>query len=294
MIKIHYRNSHGTTNLPWQNAFRKYGELSLGSIQSGDFPEQIDHLHLGGSCKGSHSSCQYFISVEEIKEVQKRTNCSISVFYGDPELHSFRFHHELLDTVPRVKIYSAALYGTSMWRDDINWVLHPTSKEEFPLVKHKKNEAVLFVGHLTEHRREVINDLKYCGIKVDTIGTGGMDFHAKYGKDLAEFSKNYTVSIGIPYNEARPKKKYCSTRLPNSLAMGLVYLESDFDLTKVFDKDEIIQWDGIMDLVDKIKFYQQYPIIGTNIILKGRQKVLHNWTFDILARRFLKEGGMDV
>ena len=143
MLKIHYRNSHGTTNLPWQGAFRRYGELSLGSIELGSFPEKIDHLHLGGSCKGKYSKCKNFITINEVKDIQKKTDCSVSCFFGDPVYKRFEFCHELLDSVPKVKVYSAALYGTSMWRPDINWVLHPVDEDIFKVVKHEENNTIL-------------------------------------------------------------------------------------------------------------------------------------------------------
>ncbi len=288
MLKIHYRNNHGTTNLSWQNAFRKYGELSLGSIHSDKFPKEIDHLHLGGSCKGKYSHCNDFISVNKVKEIQKKTNCSISCFFGDAMLKRFEFHHELLDSVPKVKVYSAALYGTSMWRSDINWVLHPVDENIFRLVEHKKNNTVLFIGSLTSYRKKIIDKLYKSGIQVDVIGKGG-NISPKFGKDLVEFSKNYNISFGMVYDETRPKIKYSSTRLPNALSMGLIYIETDFNLKEVFNKDEIIQWKNIEDLIDKIKFYQKYPNEGLSTIIKGRQKVLQNWTFKKLVHRFLKE-----
>lgn len=289
MLKIHYRNKHGGTNLPWQPAFKKYGELSLGSVNSGSFPKEIDHLHLGGSCKGVYSLCKNPITIEEIKEVQERTNCSVSCFFGDPVLKRFKFHHKLLDYVPKVKVYSAALYGTSMWRSDINWVLHPVDENIFQLVEHKINSTVLFVGTLTPYRKEVINKLLKVGIRVDVVGRSG-NISLKFGRDLAEFSKNYIISIGIPYNGVRPKIRYSSTRLPNALAMGLIYIESDFDLKGVFEQDEIIQWKTIEELIQKIYYYIDNPDKGMEIIMKGRKKVLNNWTFTKLVQRFLKEG----
>lgn len=290
MLKIHYRNTHRTTNLPWQTAFCKYGELSLGSIVLGEFPKKIDHLHLGGSCKGEYSNCKKFITVGVIKEIQKKTNCSISCFFGDPVPNRFEFHHALLDSVPKVKVYSAALYGTSMWRFDVNWVLHPVDENIFKLVEHRKNNTVLFTGSLTSYRKKIINKIIKSGIKVDVVGKGG-NISPKFGSDLVEFSKNYTVSIGIPYDENRPKIRYSSTRLPNALAMGLIYIESDFDLDGVFEQDEIIQWKTIEELIQKIRYYMDNQDKGIEIIMKGRKKILNNWTFDKLVKRFLQEGG---
>lgn len=289
MLKIHYRNRHGTTNLPWQAAFKKYGELSLGSINSDGFPREIDHLHLGGSCKGKYSHCKNFITVNHIKEIQKRTNCSVSCFFGDPVFKSFKFHHELLDHVPKVKVYSAALYGTSMWRSDINWVLHPVDENIFQPVEHRKNSTILFAGTLTPYRQKIINKLLEAKIKVDIVGKGG-NISPKFGKDLVEFSKNYMISIGIPYNDVRPKIRYSSTRLPNALAMGLIYIESDFDLKGIFKPNEIIQWKTVEELIQKIYYYIDNPNKGGDIILRGRKKVLDNWTFNKLVQRFLREG----
>jgi len=286
-MKIHYRNRHGKTNVPWQKAFRDIGLLSMGPWFDDDsFPDEIDHLHLGGSCKGT-------IPITKVMDIQADTGCSVSSFFGDPVPDRFKFHHQLLDYVPRAKVYSAALYGTEMWRDDVEWVLHPTDEEVFELVEHELNDVVLFSGALTPFRRHVIGLLKEASIQVDVVGHGG-NLVPKYGRGLVEVSKKYHISIGIPYDEVRPKKRYSSTRLPNALAMGLIYIESDFDLKDVFDSDEIIQWSSVEDLIDKIHYYQKHPLKGMKTILKGRKKVLENWTFSKLAKRFLREGGFEV
>ncbi len=288
-IKIHYRNRHGKTNLPWQGAFRKLGDLSLGSEKAENFPDEIDHLHLGGSCKTKTLNCENPITVDVIKEVQRKTNCSISCFFGDAWEDRFQFHHELLDCVPKVKVYSAALYGTSMWRDDIEWVLHPTDEELFHLVNHKKNDKVLFCGSFNLQRREIVQELNAAGIEVDVCGIGG-NISPRYGKALVELSKNYSISIGMLYDTSLPQMRYSSSRLPNALAMGLIYIETNFDLEGVFENNEIIQWKNLDDLINKIFYYQNNPEEGLEIIMRGRKKVLENWTFSKLAKRFLREG----
>lgn len=287
-IKIHYINRHGTTNISWQSAFKKLGNLSLGNNSLSNFPNEIDHLHLGGSCKGRQSNCKNPITVDIIKDIQKKTGCSISVFFGDAVETRFKFHHKLLDSVPKVKVYSAALYGTSMWRDDINWVLHPTDEELFYPVKHKLNSTVLFCGHLTPYRKKIIEKLHKADIKVDVVGKNG-SINPIFGRELTKFSKNYLISFGMVYEEQRPKNRYSSSRLPNALAMDLIYIETNFNLKNVFEKDEIIQWNNIDDLIDKIKYFQKNPEEGLNIIEKGRKKVFNNWTFKKLASRFINE-----
>lgn len=289
-MKIHYRNRHGTTNLPWQNAFRKYGDLSLGSVDSKHFPKQIDHLHLGGSCKGKHSNSSDFITVDLVKKIQRDTNCSISCFYGDAWLNRFQFHHDLLDaSIPKLKVYSAALYATPQWRSDVTWVPHPTDPDIFHLVPHKKNNTILFIGHLTTYRAHIITQLSNAGIKVDVIGNGG-NISPQFGARLVDQSQNYTISIGMAYNPYLPKVRYFSSRLPDCLAMGLTYIETDFDLTALFKPNELIQWYNFPDLVHKIHYYQNHPQEGQEISMIGRDKVLDNWTFTKLAERFIKEG----
>lgn len=283
-MKIHYRNLHGKTNLPWQDAFSRLGELSLGGISSGGFPNEIDHLHLGGSCKGPASIKRDPITVSEVKKVQKETGCAVSVLFGEPVALSFKFHHDLLDAgIPRLKVYSTAMYGTPMWRSGITWIAQPTDENIFQLVEHKKNERILFVGRLSPYRQGVVAALSKAGIEVDVVGD-------KYGKDLVEFSKNYSISIGMVYDEVRPKIRYSSARLPDALAMGLVYIEADFDLKGVYTSNELIQWVGIDDLIDKIRYYQGHLAEGRAIMMRGRKKVLKNWTCDKLAKRFIREG----
>lgn len=289
-MKIHYRNRHGTTNIPWQNAFRKHGNLSLGSVDRHNFPKHIDHLHLGGSCKGKHSNCADFISVDFVKKIQRDTNCSISCFYGDAWLNRFQFHHDLLNAgIPKLKVYSAALYATPQWRSDVTWIPHPTDEHIFHLVKHAKNNTVLFIGNLTKYRTHIINQLSNAGIKVDVIGHGG-NISPQFGARLVDLSVNYTISIGMAYNPYLPKVRYFSSRLPNCLAIGLIYIETDFNLAGVFKPDELIQWYNFPDLVHKIRYYQKYPGKGYEISMNGRDKVLENWTFTKLVEKFINEG----
>lgn len=262
----------------------------MGSISRGGFPKEIDHLHLGGSCKGSQSIGGNPITVEDVKSVQAATGCSVSVFFGDPVPGRFKFHHDLLDAkIPKLRIYSAALYGTSMWRPEVTWVLHPTDENVFQLVEHKENSTVLFVGKLTPYRKRVISMLLDEGIKVDVVGEGG-NLAPRFGKELVELSRDYMVSIGIPYDESRPTTRYSSTRLPNALAMGLLYIESSFDLGGVFLPTDLIQWYSINDLIFKIKHYQKHVTEGIEIIMRGRRRVLENWTFNRLAGRFVRGG----
>ena len=280
-MKIHYRNMHGTTNLPWQKAFKKLGDLSLGPVTTGGFPDEIDHLHLGGSCKGKFSVQHPPITVDEIKAVQTKTGCKISVFYGDAWPERFQFHHELLDSgIQDLKIYSTALYGTKMWRPEVTWVAQPTDEDVYKLVDHQPNSNVMFVGNVNPYRQKILDKLEEAGIAVDVV-------KGKYGSELAEYSKNYSISIGMFYREDLPRVKYSSARLPNMLAMGMVHIEAGFDLSDVFNDDELIQWDDVDDLIYKIQYYQEYLDEGREICLKGRQNVLDNWTFTKLAERFI-------
>ena len=82
-----------------------------------------------------------------------------------------------------------------------------------------------------------------------------------------------------------PKLRYSSSRLPNFLAMGMIYIETDYNLEGVFEKDEIIQWNSVDALVNKIRFWREHPEEGMKIIRRGRKKVLQNWTFNKLAER---------
>lgn len=288
-MKIHYVNKHGRTNLPWQGAFKRLGDLSLGSIKDIVFPDEIDHLHLGGSCKGG------IITEEVVKDVQARTGCSVSVFYGDAWINRFKFHHRLLDAkIPRLKVYSAALYGTRMWRDEVIWVLHPTDENIFKCVEHDEyNDTVLFCGNVNKYRSSIIDEVEKAGIKVDTVGPNGK-YPGMFGTKLVEFSKKYSIGFGIPFNPKLPKVRYSSSRLANFMGMGLVYLETDFNLEGVFEKDEIIQWKGVDDLVTKIRYYRANLDEGFEIIRKGRKKIFDNWTFNKLAERFIREGNGEI
>ncbi len=259
----------------------------MGPITSGGFPKEIDHLHLGGSCKGRHSIIANPILADEVKKVQSDTGCGVSVFFGDAWLNRFEFHHDLLDAdIPNLKIYSAALYGTEMWRPEVTWVLHPTDENIYQLVEHRESDTVLFVGQLSPYRKEIIEGLNAAGIKVDVVGNGG-NISERYCTELSELSKDYSISIGMAYNSKQPKIRYSSNRLPNMLAMGLIYIEADFDLRGVFEPNELIQWHSVDDLINKIRHCQKNPSRGYEISMKGRKKVLENWTFDKLAKRFL-------
>ena len=79
--------------------------------------------------------------------------------------------------------------------------------------------------------------------------------------------------MGLNLSRGLPTKYYSSNRIASLIGNGLLtFIDRKTQLGDFFDKNEIVLYDNINDLSDKIKFYKNNSKIRKNIAKNGKKK----------------------
>jgi len=79
--------------------------------------------------------------------------------------------------------------------------------------------------------------------------------------------------MGLNLSRGLPTKYYSSNRIASLIGNGLLtFVDKKTLLTDFFNKDEIISYNNINDLSDKINFYKNNDKKRISIAKKGKQK----------------------
>ena len=79
--------------------------------------------------------------------------------------------------------------------------------------------------------------------------------------------------MGLNLSRGKPTKYYSSNRIASIIGNGLLtFIDNKVRMNDFFSKDEIIFYDNILDLADKIKFYAKKDTLRKKIARKGRYK----------------------
>ena len=81
------------------------------------------------------------------------------------------------------------------------------------------------------------------------------------------------LSGAMILSRGKPTKYYSSNRIASIVGNGLLtFIDNKVKLNDFFTKNEIIFYDSISDLADKIKFYAKKDTIRKKIARNGRYK----------------------
>ena len=79
--------------------------------------------------------------------------------------------------------------------------------------------------------------------------------------------------MGLNLSRGLPTKYYSSNRIASLIGNGLLtFIDKKTQLGDFFDKNEIVLYDNINDLSDKIKFYKNNSRIRKKIAKNGKKK----------------------
>ena len=79
--------------------------------------------------------------------------------------------------------------------------------------------------------------------------------------------------MGLNLSRGTPTKYYTSNRIASILGNGLLtFVDKKVKMDDFFNKNEIIFYNNINDLSDKIKFYSKNDKLRRNIAQKGKIK----------------------
>jgi len=143
-------------------------------------------------------------------------------------------------------------------------------KDLFYAMSHGVNRANLKKGKNDER----INFLNELTKKIDNIN---YDFYGFENKEPIWGNNFYKALInskmGLNLSRGLPTKYYSSNRIASLMGNGLLtFIHEKTQMTHFFNKNEIITYDSIEDLAEKITFYKKHDKLRKNIASNGRKK----------------------
>ena len=143
-------------------------------------------------------------------------------------------------------------------------------KDLFYAMSHGVNRAILKEG-VEDSRVKFLDKLvkKIPNIKYDFYG-----FSNKQPIWGNNFNKNIINSkMGLNLSRGRPTKYYSSNRIASIVGNGLLtFIDKRVHMSDFFNNNEIIFYDNINDLSDKIKFYSLNDKLRKKIAENGKKK----------------------
>ena len=229
-------------------------------------------------------------TIDEIKSYNK--NLIISQWNEDPVMPSLEYSkqnisninlysnfvdHNFITTHPSIiknKVNSKNLHfffvpvDKNIERFDV-FKMNP-KKDLFYAMSHGVNRAILKEG-MEDNRVKFLDKLvkKIPDIKYDFYGFSNKQ--PIWGND---FNKNLINSkMGLNLSRGRPTKYYSSNRIASIVGNGLLtFIDKRVHMSDFFNNNEIIFYDNINDLSDKIKFYSLNDKLRKKIAENGKKK----------------------
>ena len=144
------------------------------------------------------------------------------------------------------------------------------SNDIFYAMSHGVNRATLKQGK-TDNRVIFLEKLikKLNGIKYDFYGIGKQE--PIWGNDFYKSLLNSKMALNL--SRGNPTKHYSSNRIASLMGNGLlVFIDKKVEMSNFFNSNEIISYNNINDLADKIKFYKKNDNTRIKIAKKGKEK----------------------
>ena len=229
-------------------------------------------------------------TIDEIKSYNK--NLIISQWNEDPVMPSLEYSkqnisninlysnfvdHNFITTHPSIiknKVNSKNLHfffvpvDKNIERFDV-FKMNP-KKDLFYAMSHGVNRAILKEG-MEDNRVKFLDKLvkKIPDIKYDFYGFSNKQ--PIWGND---FNNNLINSkMGLNLSRGRPTKYYSSNRIASIVGNGLLtFIDKRVHMSDFFNNNEIIFYDNINDLSDKIKFYSLNDKLRKKIAENGKKK----------------------
>ena len=143
-------------------------------------------------------------------------------------------------------------------------------KDLFYAMSHGVNRATLKKGK-SDSRIHFLDKLikKLDGINYDFYGF--KDKEPIWGNDFYKALIN--SKMGLNLSRGLPTKYYTSNRIASLMGNGLLtFVDKKTKLNDFFNKNEIITYDNVNDLADKIRFFKKNNILRKKIAHNGKKK----------------------
>ena len=140
----------------------------------------------------------------------------------------------------------------------------------FYAMSHGVNRATLKEGK-TDNRVNFLNKLikKSNGIRYDFYGFGKQE--PVWGNEFYRSLLNSKMALNL--SRGSPTKHYSSNRIASLMGNGLmVLIDKKVKMNNFFNSNEIVTYDNINDLAEKINFYKKNDKLRIKIAKNGKEK----------------------
>ena len=140
----------------------------------------------------------------------------------------------------------------------------------FYAMSHGVNRATLKIGK-TDSRVIFLEKLikKMNGIKYDFYGIGKQE--PVWGNEFYKSLLNSKMALNLSRGE--PTKHYSSNRIASLMGNGLlVFIDKKVKMGSFFNSNEIVSYNDVNDLAEKIKFYKKNNKLRIKIAKNGKEK----------------------
>ena len=147
---------------------------------------------------------------------------------------------------------------------------HKPHNDVFYAMSHGVNRATLKEGKI-DNRVIFLEKLikKINGIKYDFYGFGKQE--PVWGNEFYKSLLNSKMALNLSRGE--PTKHYSSNRIASLMGNGLlVFIDKKVRMNNFFNSNEIVSYDHIDDLAEKIKFYKKNDKSRIRIAKRGKEK----------------------
>ena len=143
-------------------------------------------------------------------------------------------------------------------------------KDLFYAMSHGVNRALLKPGKIDD-RVNFLDKLVKKLVNIDYDFYGYENIEPIWGNNFYKALIN--SKMGLNLSRGLPSKYYSSNRIASLMGNGLLtFIDNRTCLSDIFKKDELIFYNNINDLSDKIKFYKSKTKLRNKIAAKGKKK----------------------
>jgi len=154
----------------------------------------------------------------------------------------------------------------------------------FIAVSHGQHRATLKRGYIDE-RHEIVQSLN-SSLKVNSFGFNNRN--PIWGADF--FNEINKCKIGINLSRGKPIKYYSSDRISSLLGSGLLtFIDSKYSFQDFLNKDEVVFFDGINDLNEKLIFFSKNDSERSRIAKKGYEKSHEIFNSNLISKYMIDQ-----
>ncbi len=216
------------------------------------------------------------------------------LFYESMPLYDYMIttkSFELHDFVREIGDKSKVLFATQ----GFDKALHR------PLVKWEEKKGIAFIGHYETERELLIGKLLQNGIDVILAGIGWDKFVKSHQSSYLHylgsgvFGEDYVRAIsGCLYAWGSVSKwipeKHTTRTFEIPACKTALLTERNDEIEGFFSEDEVIYYDGIEDLIAKIKYYNGHSQELKTLVKKGYHKVqTGGFDYESIIRNLLQK-----